>query len=89
VGVLDALKPGAPAVFDDIPDNICCDWDVGDAHATEAAFKKAAHVARISLVNNRLVGNPMEPRAVVAEFDVRAATTRCGPPVSSRTSSSC
>jgi carbon-monoxide dehydrogenase large subunit len=69
VGVLDALKPGAPAVFDDIPDNICCDWDVGDAHATEAAFKRAAHVARISLVNNRLVGNPIEPRAVVAEFD--------------------
>jgi len=69
VGVLDALKPGAPAVFEEIPDNICCDWDVGDRHATETAFKKAAHVARISLVNNRLVGNPMEPRAVVAEFD--------------------
>jgi carbon-monoxide dehydrogenase large subunit len=69
VGVLDALKSGAPAVFQDIPDNICCDWEVGDRHATDAAFKKAAHVARISLVNNRLVGNPMEPRAVVAEFD--------------------
>ena len=69
VGVLDALKPGAPAVFEDIPDNICCDWEVGDKHATEAAFKKAAHVARISLVNNRLVGNPMETRAVVAEYD--------------------
>src|SRR3954447_7090 len=69
VGVLDALKPGAPAVFENIPDNICCDWEVGDKHATEAAFKKAAHVARISLVNNRLVGNPMEPRAVVAEYD--------------------
>ena len=69
VGVLDALKPGAPAVFDDIPDNVCVDWELGDKHATEVAFKKAAHVAKISLVNNRLVGNPMEPRAVIGEYD--------------------
>ncbi|MCW5624468.1 MAG: xanthine dehydrogenase family protein molybdopterin-binding subunit [Burkholderiales bacterium] len=69
VGVLDALKPGATAVFDDIPDNVCVDWEVGDAAATDAAFAKAAHVARLSLVNNRLVGNPMEPRAAVAEHD--------------------
>src|SRR5262249_21183280 len=37
--------------------------------ATDAAFRKAAHVARISLVNNRLVGNPMEPRAAIAEYN--------------------
>jgi len=69
VGVLDALKPGAPAVFDDIPDNLCADWELGDRAATEAAFKQAAHVARISLVNNRLVGNPMEPRAAIGDYD--------------------
>jgi carbon-monoxide dehydrogenase large subunit len=69
VGVLDAIKPGAAAVFDDIPDNVCVDWELGDRHATEAAFKKAAHIARISLVNNRLVGNPMEPRAAIGAFD--------------------
>ena len=69
VGVLDALKPGAPAVFDDMPDNFCCDWELGDKAATDAAFKKAAHVPRISLVNNRLVGNPMEPRAAIGEYD--------------------
>jgi aerobic carbon-monoxide dehydrogenase large subunit len=69
VGMLDAIRPGAPAVFDDIPDNTCFDWECGDAAATAAAFAKAAHIARISLVNNRLVGNPMEPRAAVAEYD--------------------
>ncbi|HSW23312.1 MAG TPA: molybdopterin cofactor-binding domain-containing protein, partial [Burkholderiaceae bacterium] len=69
VGVLDALRPGAPAVFDDIPDNVCVDWEIGDRAATDAAFKKAAHVARLSLVNNRLVGNPMEPRAAIGEYD--------------------
>ncbi len=69
VGVLDAIRPGAAAIFDDIPDNTCFDWECGDAKATAAAFANAAHVARISLVNNRLVGNPMEPRAAVAEYD--------------------
>ena len=69
VGVLDAIRPGAAAVFDEIPDNTCFDWECGDAKATAAAFANAAHVARISLVNNRLVGNPMEPRAAVAEYD--------------------
>ncbi len=70
VGVIDALKPGAPAVFDDIPDNVCVDWELGDKAATDAAFKKAAHVARISLVNNRLAGNPMESRASIGDYDV-------------------
>ncbi len=66
VGVLDAVQPGAPQLFDDVPNNICCDWELGDKSAVDAAFKKAAHVARLSLVNNRLIGNPMEPRAAIA-----------------------
>jgi len=69
VSVLAALEPGATAVFDDIPDNVCVDWEVGDSAATDLAFTKAAHIARISLVNNRLVGNPMEPRAAVGDYD--------------------
>jgi aerobic carbon-monoxide dehydrogenase large subunit len=68
-----ALGAGAPAVFDEIPDNICYDWELGDRGATEAAFKRAHHVAQIKLVNNRLVGNPMEPRAAIAEYDPAAA----------------
>jgi carbon-monoxide dehydrogenase large subunit len=69
VGVLEALRPGAPAVFDDIPDNLCCDWEIGDRRATDAAFAGAAHVAKLSLVNNRLIGNPMEPRAAIAQYE--------------------
>src|SRR6266481_7889837 len=68
IGLTDALKPETALVYDDVSNNLCCDWDLGDKAATDAAFSKAAHVARIKLVNNRLVGNPMEPRAAVAEF---------------------
>jgi aerobic carbon-monoxide dehydrogenase large subunit len=67
--VLGALKVGAPVIFDEIPNNICYDWDLGDLEATEAALKKADHVARVKLVNNRLVGNPMEPRAAIGEYN--------------------
>ena len=28
--VLGALKVGAPVIFDEIPNNICYDWDLGD-----------------------------------------------------------
>src|SRR5262249_4225744 len=39
--VRSALEADAPAVFDEIPDNICYDWELGDREATEAAFKPA------------------------------------------------
>jgi len=69
INLADAIKPGAPLVFDDVPGYLCCDWELGDKAATEAAFAEPAHIARINLVNNRLVGNPMEPRAAIAEYN--------------------
>ena len=71
VSVDDAVKPGAPKVWDAASNNQCYDWQLGDAAATDAAFAKAAHVTRIDIVNNRLVANPMEPRACIGEFDQR------------------
>ncbi|HEX6981074.1 MAG TPA: xanthine dehydrogenase family protein molybdopterin-binding subunit [Alphaproteobacteria bacterium] len=67
--VADAIKPGAPQVWDIVPDNTCYDWELGDKAAVDAAFKRAHHVARIELVNNRLVPNAMEPRAAIGDFD--------------------
>jgi len=69
VDMAAALQPGSPLVFDDVPGNLCCDWELGDAVAVENAFAKAAHVARLKLVNNRLIGNPMEPRAAIGEYN--------------------
>ncbi len=67
----DALTPGAPQLFDHIPDNVVFDWDndAGDARATDAAFARAAHVVRLELINNRVVANSMEPRNAIAEYD--------------------
>ena len=69
VGVVEALQPGAPQLYDEVPNNLCCDWDLGDKSAVDAAFEAATHVTSIELVNQRLVGNPMEPRAAIGEYD--------------------
>ena len=41
----------------------------------DAAFQKAARVAKLELVNNRLVANPMEPRAALAHYDAASGRT--------------
>ena len=64
-----AAEPGAPQVHDNIPGNLCFDWGKGDRDATEAAFAKADHVTTLELVNNRVVVNPMEPRAAIGDYD--------------------
>ncbi len=64
-----AQKPGAPQVHDVAGDNTVFRWHLGDKASTDAAFARAAHVTKIDLVNNRLVPNPLEPRAAVGEYD--------------------
>ena len=64
-----ALAPDAPLVWPDRGSNLAFEYEHGDKAATDAAFAKAAKVAELTIVNNRLVCNYLEPRAVVAEFD--------------------
>jgi len=64
-----ATEDGAPLVWDDAPGNVCFDWEIGDKEATDAAFEAADHVVSIDLVNQRLVTNPIEPRAALASYD--------------------
>ena len=65
----EAIKPGSPLLFDTAPGNLCFDWHLGDKAAVDAAFARAHHITRLDLVNNRLVSNPMEPRAATGEFN--------------------
>ena len=64
-----ALKPGAPQIHPEAPGNLIFDWEIGDAKATDAALKKAAHIVKLDIVNNRLVPNAMEPRATLGVYD--------------------
>ena len=70
VRAMDAVAPDAPILWEEAPDNICIDIEVGDASATAAAFANATHVVRLETWTQRVTGVPMEPRTNVAEYDV-------------------
>lgn len=64
-----ATQPGAPQLYDHIPNNVALDFHSGDTAAVTAAFAKAAHIARLDIANTRLAVVPMEPRAGIAVYD--------------------
>jgi aerobic carbon-monoxide dehydrogenase large subunit len=66
---VDAIKPGAPALWDEAPDNLCIDIEAGDATATSTAFARAAHVVRLDTWVQRVTGVPLE----AAEADLKFA----------------
>ena len=65
----DASKPGAPRLHDEAPGNLALDFHYGDAEAVKKAFAEAAHVTRLEIVSNRIIVNPMEPRAAIGSYD--------------------
>ena len=65
----DAMKPGAPAVHDANPDNICFVHTEGDKAATDAAFAKADHIVKQTFHINRVTAATMEPRGSVGVYD--------------------
>ncbi|MDB5547940.1 MAG: carbon monoxide dehydrogenase [Tardiphaga sp.] len=65
----EACRPGAPQLYDHIPNNVALDYHYGDSDAVAAAFASAAHVTRLDIVNTRVAVVPMEPRAALAVYD--------------------
>jgi aerobic carbon-monoxide dehydrogenase large subunit len=65
--VADAGHPAR--IWDEAPGNLCFDWEIGDRGATEKALAAAPHRVKLTLVNNRLVPNPMEPRAALGAYE--------------------
>ncbi len=68
----EAIKAGAPTVWEGAPDNIVAAMSYGDTAAVEAAFAKAAHVVSLDLVSQRLIPSAMEPRSSIAEIDKKS-----------------
>ena len=68
----DALRPGAPAVWDEVPDNIAFVAEAGQREPVTRALAGAAHVARVDFVVTRVAAAPLEPRGAVGEYDRRS-----------------
>ena len=75
-GVLPAVASTATAaevnqqqIHDIAPNNMCYNWPFGDKAAVDAVFETAHKISTLDLINNRMVTNPMEPRAAAGEYN--------------------
>src|SRR5215831_6025256 len=64
-----ATGPDAPQLYEDVRDNVGLDFHFGDSAAVADVFARAAHITKLELRSNRVVVNPIEPRAALAEYD--------------------
>jgi carbon-monoxide dehydrogenase large subunit len=65
----DAVKPGAPTVWDENAGNIAFSLAFGSKDATDAAFAKARHTVSMRLESNRISANAIEPRAAIGDYN--------------------
>jgi len=69
VDVEEAVKPGAPLLYEEWKSNVSCGVMFGNKDATDAAFSKAAHVTKIRVESNRLSANSIEPRGAIGDYN--------------------
>jgi carbon-monoxide dehydrogenase large subunit len=75
VDLREAVKPGAPQVWPEAPGNIAVDWlglasdPEANAKEVERVFQSAKHVAKVSLLHQRIMVHSMEPRGATASYD--------------------
>jgi carbon-monoxide dehydrogenase large subunit len=80
-----AIAASASQLWPEAPSNIGFDWTApadpeGNKQvALDRAFKEAAHVVRVELVNQRLIVAALEPRSATASYDPasKTFTLRC------------
>ena len=70
----DAIKIDAPVVRDELSNNICFDWELGNLTKTQENLNSSYHVTKIKLKNNRLVPNPMECRSAIGQYSIKSET---------------
>ena len=65
---LETASSGAE-IHEGMAENRYFDWELGDESETDKALKAAAKLIKLTVRNNRLIPNAMEPRCALAEYD--------------------
>ncbi len=65
----EAVKPGAPRVWDENPDNVSNVFEIGNKAAADAAFAQAAHVVKRKYTITRVHAQYLETRGAVAAYE--------------------
>ena len=71
IGMDEARAPEAPLLHDTAHGNVSFAWEAGDKPAVDAAIARAHRVARVELVNNRVVIGAMETRGAIGLHDAK------------------
>jgi carbon-monoxide dehydrogenase large subunit len=78
VDVREAEKPGAPQLWPEAPGNVVVDWPgpasdpAANATEVERIIAGAAQVARVTVVNQRVIVAAIETRGATASYDASA-----------------
>jgi len=67
--VKQSLENDAPIIHPEIGSNVVFEIEKGDRSATKIAFERAHHITAMTLVSNRVAGNPMETRSFLADYE--------------------
>lgn len=70
----EAVRPGAPQLYDNIPNNTCFVWHVSGGEA-DRVFKDAEVIVKQRFVNQRLQPTAIEPRGAVAQYNSASGET--------------
>jgi carbon-monoxide dehydrogenase large subunit len=65
----EALKPGAPQLHAEVPNNLNAYIPYGNKEAAMQALDEAEVVVELTTYNQRTINNPLEPRAALGEYD--------------------
>ena len=64
-----ALEMDSPILFEEFGSNLAVDWELGSEKEWSDVKDKADHVSEVTLINNRIVVNPIEPRSATSDFN--------------------
>ena len=64
-----ALEADSPILFEEFGSNLAVDWELGSEKEWSDVKDKADHVSEVTLINNRIVVNPIEPRSATSDFN--------------------
>jgi carbon-monoxide dehydrogenase large subunit len=69
IGFEASLTPDAAVVNDNIPGNVCFDFEYGDVARTAEALAQSDHVVSVTVESPRVAPTPMEPRGFLTRYD--------------------
>ena len=74
VDTAKSLEPGAAQIWPEAKGNLCVHFENKDSAEIDAIIKSAPNVAKVDLINNRLIAAPMEPRVAIGDYDDNTGT---------------